>query len=82
MNVGNVGCDFVLCFFLVYLVYIDSATQASSPCLTWELKGTVVGNNHHVSSHTMITGLLCGQSKVETVASVVFHNQKDSRSSC
>lgn len=79
MNVRKVGSKLVV---WVYLVYKDGATQASSPCLSWELKGTVVSDDHHLSSHTMIPGLLCGQSKVETVASVVFHNQKDSRSSC
>lgn len=81
----NVKCWLWFCTLglsLNYLVYIEGTTQASSPCLFWELKGTVVSDDHHVDSHTVIAGLLCGQSKVETVASVVFHNQKDSGSSC
>lgn len=59
----------------------DGATQAPSPSLTRALKGAVLGDDHHVSSHTTITGLLCRQSKVEPVASVVFHNEKDTRRS-
>lgn len=69
-------------FFLVYLVDEDGATQASSTSLTWALKGAVLGDDHHVSSHAAIAGLLCRQSKVEAVAGVVFHNEEDSRSSC
>lgn len=72
---------FVLWFFLVYLVDEDGATQAPSASLTRALKGAVLGDDHHVSSHTTITGLLCRQSKVEAVASVVFHNEKDTRRS-
>lgn len=59
----------------------DGATQAPSASLTRALKGAVLGDDHHVSSHTTITGLLCRQSKVEAVASVVFHNEKDTRRS-
>lgn len=83
MNPSYAG--FLLCplgFFLVNLVYEDGATQASSPRLTWALKGAVLGDEHHVGSHATITCLFCRQAKVETIAGVIFHNEKDSRSSC
>ena len=56
----------------------DGATQASPAGLTGLVKGAVLGNYHHVNSDAMVTGLFCSQSKVEAVAGVVLHNEKDS----
>lgn len=67
---------------VVYLVYEDGATQASPPGLTGFVKGAVLGNYHHVNSNAVVTGLLRSQSKIEAIAGVVLHDEKDSRGSC
>lgn len=67
---------------LVYLVYEDGATQASPPSFTRLVKGAVLCNYHHVNGDTVITGLLCSQTKIEAVTGVVLYNEQDSRSSC
>lgn len=66
---------------VVYLVYEDGATQASSAGLAGLVKRTVISNYHHVNSHTLVTGLLRSQSKVEAVTGVILHNQEDPRGS-
>lgn len=63
-------------------MYEDGATQASPPGLTGSVKGAVLGDNHHVDSDAVVTGLLCSQSEVETIAGVVLHDEKDPGGSC
>lgn len=67
---------------VVYLVYEDGATQASPPGLAGLVKGAVLCYYHHVNSDAVVMGLLCCQSKVEAIAGVVLHNEKDSGGSC
>lgn len=63
-------------------MYEDGATQASPPGLTGVVESTVLSHYHRVNRYAVITGLLCSQSKVESVTCVVLHNEKDSGGSC
>lgn len=66
---------------VAYLVDEDGAAQAPPPRLTGPVEGAVLGDDHHVDSDAVVTGLFRRQAEVEPVAGVVLHDEEDARRS-
>lgn len=65
----------------LYLMYEDGSTEAPPARFAGQIEGAVVGYDHHVDGHALVARLLRRQAEVETVASVVLHDEEDSRCS-